>query len=114
MKNAALGLIVTAIVLLAVSPCVASNGEALFAAQTNPPAVKWPDVLKRDADWFGTGEALRIADNLLLYQRDSGGWPKNIDMASVLTPAAKASLVKQKDATDSTIENGATHTQLRY
>src|SRR6185436_18679561 len=44
----------------------------------------------------------------------SGGWPKNIDMASVLTPAAKASLVKQKDATDSTIDNGATHTQLRY
>ena len=29
---------------------------------------------------------MRIADNLLLYQRDIGGWDKNIDMALALGP----------------------------
>jgi pectinesterase len=28
---------------------------------------------------------LRIADLVLLYQRDSGGWPKNIDMGKPIS-----------------------------
>lgn len=114
MKKAALALTCTALALMAVSACVAANVNGSANAQAKPAAVKWPNVLKREAAWYGTDEALRIADNLLLYQRDSGGWPKNIDMARVLPAAAKAALLKQKDATDSTIDNGATHTQLKY
>jgi len=57
---------------------------------------------------------VRIADNLLLYQRDTGGWPKNIEMAHVLTEQEKAALVKEKQEVDSTIDNSATYTQLAY
>ena len=98
---------------MAVSLCVESNAE-FYDQQAKPLPVKWPDVLKRDAAWYASDDARRIAENLLLYQRDTGGWPKNIDMASVLTDDAKAALVKQKNEIDSTIDNGATHTQLKY
>jgi len=55
---------------------------------------------------------LRIADNIILYQRDSGGWPKNIDMSKPVSDREKASILRQKKNNDSTIDNGATYTQL--
>jgi PelA/Pel-15E family pectate lyase len=70
--------------------------------------------LKRDAAWYESDDARRIAENVLLYQRESGGWPKNIDMASVMSDDIKAAILKQKTETDSTIDNGATYTQLKY
>jgi PelA/Pel-15E family pectate lyase len=51
---------------------------------------------------------------VLLYQRESGGWPKNIDMAVVLSERAKAEIAKQKGHDDSLIDNGATYTQMDY
>jgi PelA/Pel-15E family pectate lyase len=65
-------------------------------------------------DWYSTGEALRIADNLLLHQRDTGGWDKNIDMATPLSVDQTTKLAKQKKETDSNIDNGATYTQLSF
>ena len=65
-------------------------------------------------EWYASAEALRIADNVLLYQRSSGGWPKNIDMAKPLSDSAKASLLRDQKKTDSTIDNGATYTQLSF
>ena len=38
-----------------------------------------------DSSFFATAEARRIGDQLLLYQRVTGGWPKNIDMVKPLT-----------------------------
>ena len=77
-------------------------------------AIKWQDSLKQQPEWYGSLEAVRIADNLLAYQRNTGGWPKNINMAAVLTEQQKADLVKQKQETDSTIDNRATYTQLAF
>ena len=34
-----------------------------------------------DPAFFKTAEAQRIGDQMLIYQRVTGGWPKNIDMA---------------------------------
>lgn len=76
--------------------------------------IKWTDALKQPAEWYGGPEALRIADNLLLYQRAVGGWPKNIEMASVLTEQDRARLNKQKATLDATIDNRATYSQLTF
>lgn len=57
-------------------------------------------------------EALRIADNIVLYQRSSGGWPKNVDMTKPLSDSQRAAILRQKNNNDSTIDNGATYTQL--
>ena len=62
----------------------------------------------------GDAEALRIADNFIIYQRSSGGWPKNIDMAKPLSDVEKAAILRQKNNNDSTIDNGATYKQLAF
>jgi PelA/Pel-15E family pectate lyase len=79
-------------------------------------ATTWRDAQKQPAAWYGTAEAVRIADNLLLYQRDIGGWDKNIDMAAGLSAEDRARLDKEKHdpQSHSTIDNDSTYTQMRY
>ncbi len=76
--------------------------------------VAWKDCLKQKPEWYAGAEAMRVADNVLLYQRESGGWPKNINMAVVLSQQEKAKIAEQKSADDSLIDNGATYTQMAY
>ncbi len=76
-------------------------------------AVKWSSSLPTDAKWLAGDTARGIAENLLLYQYPSGGWPKNIDMAASLTPAQRAEL-EERAHDDATIDNGATTTQIRF
>jgi PelA/Pel-15E family pectate lyase len=76
--------------------------------------VKWRDGLRQSPTWYGGAEAVRVAENLLLFQRESGGWPKNTEMADVLSPAQKAELLSQKNQPDSTIDNNATTTQMIF
>src|SRR4051812_33412118 len=93
---------------------LASAAQAQTGDKTSA-AVKWRDALRQKAEWYASDEAVRVADNLLLYQRDSGGWPKNIDMATTLTEKERAALLKQKGELDTdlapTIDNDATYTQ---
>lgn len=53
-----------------------------------------------------------IADNILLYQKDNGGWPKNYDMQAILLPAQKDSLLAAKHQENTTFDNNTTHTQI--
>jgi PelA/Pel-15E family pectate lyase len=77
-------------------------------------SIVWGECLTRDAGWYSGGEARRIADNVLLYQRSTGGWPKDLDMARVLDATERAAVGADRERTDSTIDNGATITQLRF
>ena len=86
--------------------------HSVASAQQKP--LTWSNALRQNPEWFTSTESLRIADNLLLYQRDSGGWPKNTDMAVVLTDADKSKLVADKKQNDSTIDNSSTYTQLSF
>ena len=75
----------------------------------------WREALDQPESWYSTEEAQRIADNVLLYQNNNGGWLKNIDMADKLSPSEIAKLKRKKSKkSGTTIDNGATHTQLRY
>lgn len=57
----------------------------------------------------------KIADNILLYQKANGGWPKNYDMLAVLTEEQKRTIVSAKDDISlTTFDNGATHSQVAY
>ncbi len=77
-------------------------------------SISWRRCLNQRPEFYATDEAIRIADNLLLHQRDSSGWQKNIDMASVLSEKDKAELRKAKSQNDSTLDNRATRRQMRY
>ncbi len=74
----------------------------------------WTEVLDQPVPWYGSAEAARIARNVLLYQRGTGGWPKNIDMAQVLSPDERDRIAAEKSGTDTTIDNGATTSQVRF
>jgi PelA/Pel-15E family pectate lyase len=78
--------------------------------------VLWRNAMRQPAAWYGSTEAVRIADNLVLYQREIGGWDKNIDMALALGPKERAEIEAEKRdaAAHSTIDNEATYTQMRY
>ena len=84
------------------------------AARQAPGQLTWSQCQDRPPAWYSSAEAVRVADQVLLYQRRTGGWPKNIDMARVLTPAERQVIEQAKRDTDSTIDNGATTTQLRF
>jgi PelA/Pel-15E family pectate lyase len=83
-----------------------------IAAPSHSFADGWDDAQRQPAAWLRTDEGRRIVANVILYQFPSGGWPKNIDMAAPLDDAAKARLRDRPDK--STIDNGATVSQLRF
>lgn len=80
------------------------------------PYKSWVRMAPRlDDDFFRTPEAVRIADNVLLYQQSTGGWPKNIYMPAELTEEEREEALSAKDdVNESTIDNNATSTEIRY
>jgi len=54
------------------------------------------------------------AENILLHQRDNGGWPKNYEDDRKLSEAEKKKLRGKKSDQDTTFDNGATHSEVRY
>ncbi|HEY4147691.1 MAG TPA: pectate lyase [Chitinophagaceae bacterium] len=53
-----------------------------------------------------------IADNILLYQKDNGGWPKNYDMLAILTPGQKDTLLQGKHLVNTTFDNRTTYSHI--
>lgn len=81
-----------------------------------PPSGNWVRLAsKLDDAFFQTQEAKRIADNVLLYQHTTGGWPKNTYMPAELNEQEmKKVLAAKNDVNESTIDNTATSTEIRY
>ena len=68
-----------------------------------------------DSAFFTTSEARRIGDQLLAFQRETGGWPKNVNMVKPLTAEELAKVLTEKGRQDdSTIDNKATITQIAF
>ncbi len=57
-------------------------------------------------------EITNVADNILLFQKNNGGWPKNYDIMAILTDAQKDSLIRAKHILNTTYDNGSTYTQI--
>ncbi|HEV2481813.1 MAG TPA: pectate lyase [Puia sp.] len=57
-------------------------------------------------------ELAAIADNILLFQKTNGGWPKNYDVFAILTSAQKDTVAAAKHATNTTFDNGSTYNQV--
>lgn len=74
----------------------------------------WQELMVHDSEWFASDEAQRIAERVLLCQRASGGWPKNIDLKKPLNAARRRELEESLNEPLSTIDNGATYTQMHF
>jgi pectinesterase len=70
------------------------------------------------AAWYSSNEAKEVAENVLLYQKNAGGWPKNINMHLILTDAEKTIIASEKGSTESAkmscLDNDATTTEMRF
>ncbi|SCY41802.1 pectinesterase [Nonlabens sp. Hel1_33_55] len=76
----------------------------------------WKDlVTDSDTQWYASMEAREVAENVLLYQRDIGGWPKNIQMQKPLTADEKKELMDLKlTAKGVTTDNEATFQEMLF
>jgi PelA/Pel-15E family pectate lyase len=93
---------------------VAGAASPSTPAPTSPQPIAWGRCLDQPSAWYASDEAVRVADLVRLYQRKTGGWPKNTDMARPLDTAQQQQVEASKNDTDSTIDNDATTTQLRF
>ncbi len=64
------------------------------------------EYVKKPAEWYATVEAKRVAANILSYQSDLGGWPKNTDTTGVPYTGDRKELKP-------TFDNSATTDELR-
>ena len=80
------------------------------------PYRNWTKLVRSfNNDFYSTKEARRIAENVLLYQQTTGGWPKNIYMAAELNKQqTKEVLANKNKVNESTIDNDATSTEIYY
>ena len=63
---------------------------------------------------YRENEITEIADNILIYQRTNGGWPKNYDMQAILNHEQIDSLVKTKNIFNTTFDNSTTFSHIDY
>jgi PelA/Pel-15E family pectate lyase len=85
-----------------------------LAPYLRPPAITWNEILAQPPAWYASPDARRIARNVGLYQRATGGWPKNLDLTRALDRAEREKVVAAHGETDSTIDNSATTTEIRF
>jgi PelA/Pel-15E family pectate lyase len=115
--------------------------KAALAAELKAAGLKTPTMPKqgasarsipvdKDAAWYGTADARKIADTIVSFQIANGGWSKNLDMTQPARAAgefwAADDLNRHPSAGDydepmnphwnyvGTLDNDATNTELEY
>ncbi len=102
------------IILLAVLTVVTAMAQQQRPNGSQMQRMRNP-MRQTDPAFFKTPEAMKVGEQILLYQRVTGGWPKNINMAQPLTDQEKEKVLKDKQRRDdSTTDNGATSMQMAY
>lgn len=61
---------------------------------------------------YDPADVANIADNILLFQKNNGGWPKNYDVFAILTDEQKDKVIASKSEENTTFDNGSTYTQI--
>lgn len=83
--------------------------------QSSISQLSWKSVATHMPDeWYGSEESIAVGENVLLYQRDSGGWPKNTPFHKPLSDVEKAKIGDDKGLNDAILDNDATTTEMRF
>jgi PelA/Pel-15E family pectate lyase len=80
-------------------------------------AIKEPERVMQmlpDQPSYRPEQVREIAANVLLFQRENGGWPKDYDMLAILTEEQKQAVRDSRTRSDTTFDNHTTHTQVEY
>lgn len=87
----------------------------LLSGQKPIAELSWKQVATgMPEDWYGSEESVRVAENVLLFQRDIGGWPKNTSFHMTLDENGKKRILSEKKNNDAIFDNSATTTELRF
>lgn len=77
--------------------------------------MKWGRVATQMShEWYGTTEAIRVAENVLISQKDIGGWIKNHPYHHELSDSLKNNFIETKGEIGGTFDNGATIMEMRF
>ncbi len=63
---------------------------------------------------YAPSQVDQIVANILLFQRENGGWPKDYDYLAILTPEQMAEVRATRNRTDTSFDNHNIHTQVDY
>ncbi len=89
------------------SVAVAQEGDILEKS--------WKEVsTKMPEEWYGSETALTVAKNVLLCQKDIGGWAKNTPYHHPMSEKDKALVLAAGSEPGATIDNGATTMEMRF
>jgi len=88
-------------------------GNISLTAEGGSLTVESLKVYEMTSAWKTKAEYLRVAENVLLYQRATGGWPKNYNRRQELTETQRLRVLIDKAKNDSMIDNEATYTEIR-
>lgn len=105
-------------ILFALSLVWIASATAQIRSDYREKEMSWTRTAKRIDDRFFylyTDEAKRIADNLVLYQLESGAWQKNVYFPAEITAEQKKKISANKKHVEwGTIDNGSTTTEIIY
>ena len=97
---------------------LAAHAPAQIRSDYRQKELNWTRTASRIDNRFFylyTDEAKRIADNLVIYQLESGAWPKNVYFPAEITPEQKEKIIADKKHVErGTIDNGSTTTEIAY
>ncbi|MFT3996198.1 MAG: pectate lyase [Asticcacaulis sp.] len=74
----------------------------------------WQNRNGKDYARYAESDVSAIADNILLLQRDNGGWIENRDPARILSAEERAAALKEKTAPSFSFDNRNVYTQVEY
>ncbi len=85
----------------------------MFLLSHSVHASAWDEIAgKHDDEWFSSPEGQLVTSQVIAFQYPSGGWPKNVDMA---TPRPLETIREFVEGPDhSTIDNKTTYTHIHY
>lgn len=65
-----------------------------------------------DKPQYKPTQLTEIGDNILLFQKANGGWPKNYDVFAILTDDQKEAISRRRHEVNTTFDNGSSYTQI--
>ena len=101
------------IALLSVTATMAQNRED--SSRKDLQSMRWITVATgMPAEWYASEEAKRVAENVLISQKESGGWAKNQPYHHHFSDSLRQYYIRTQSTTGGTFDNGATITELRF
>jgi PelA/Pel-15E family pectate lyase len=102
--------------LIAILACLIHT--AFTFAQDKPSDLSsksWQHVAtKMPTEWYGSAEAKSVAENVLMAQKEIGGWEKNKPYHHPFSESEKNHYLNDKKEIGATLDNGSTITELKF